>query len=224
MANFYADNADIRFHLDHMDLDRLVRLRERDFEEAAQYDYAPTDVADALDNYRRTMDLVGDIAGNVIAPLSPDIDTDGSHLCPEDGRVRYAPGIVKALKALSQADLMGMTLPRRFGGLNFPGIIYAVATEIVSRADASLMNIFGLMGYLMKRYKFEGAPLILALVLGPMLENSLRRSLMMSEGSMGIFFTRPISLVFMVVSLAFLISPLFTRERLGKTAIETAEE
>jgi len=146
VANFYTDNPDIQFHLDHLKFEPLVLLREPNFEDAAKYDYAPTDVADALDNYRRTMLLVGDIAGNVIAPLSPDIDTDGSHLCPEDGCVRYAPGIVKALKALSQADLMGMTLPRRFGGLNFPGIIYAVATEIVSRADASLMNIFGLQG------------------------------------------------------------------------------
>ena len=146
MANFYADNADIQFHLAHLDLEPLVRMRERDFAEAGEFDYAPTDAADALDNYRRTMDLVGDIAGRVIAPLSPDIDTDGSHLCPEEGCVRYAPGIVKALKVLGQADLMGMTLPRRFGGLNFPGIVYAMATEIVSRADAGLMNIFGLQG------------------------------------------------------------------------------
>jgi putative tricarboxylic transport membrane protein len=86
-----------------------------------------------------------------------------------------------------------------------------------------LMNIFGLIGYLMKRYRFEGAPLILALVLGPMLENSLRRSLMMSEGSLAIFFTRPISLLFMSVSLVFLLSPLFTRERLGKKAMEMSE-
>ena len=146
MANFYTDNADIRFHLDHMDLDRLVRLRERDFAEAGEFDYAPTDVADALDNYRRTLDLVGEIAGETIAPLSPDIDTDGSHLAADEGCVRYAPGIEKALKVLAQADLMGATLPRRFGGLNLPGIVYAMATEIVSRADASLMNIFGLQG------------------------------------------------------------------------------
>jgi putative tricarboxylic transport membrane protein len=87
-----------------------------------------------------------------------------------------------------------------------------------------LMNIFGMIGYLMKRYRFEGAPLILALVLGPMLENSLRRSLMMSDGSLAIFFTRPISLAFMSVSLMFLLSPLFTRERLGKKAMEMSEE
>ncbi len=147
MANFYTDNADIQFHLDHMlDLEPLVRLRERDFAEAEQYDWAPEDVADALDNYRRTLDLVGRIAGETIAPLAAEIDEEGSHLDPETGRVRYASGLRKALEALSQADLMGATLPRRFGGLNLPGVIYTIATEIVSRADASLMNIFGLQG------------------------------------------------------------------------------
>jgi hypothetical protein len=146
VANFYADNGDIQFHLDHLDLEPLVRLREPDFEDAAVYDYAPADVADAIDNYRRVLDLVGGIAGDVIAPLSPQIDTEGSHLDTDAGCVRYAPGIRKALDVLAQADLMGATLPRRYGGLNLPGIIFAMATEIVSRADASLMNIFGLQG------------------------------------------------------------------------------
>jgi len=146
VPNFYADNPDIRFHLAHLDLEPLVRLRERDFAEASEYDYAPEDVADALDNYRRTLDLVGEVAGEMIAPLSAEIDEEGSHLCPEDGRVRYAAGLRKALDALGRADLMGATLPRRFGGLNLPGLIYTMATEIVSRADASLMNIFGLQG------------------------------------------------------------------------------
>jgi len=146
VANFFADNADVQFHLDHMDLGPLVALREPNFEDAAAYDYAPSDAADAADSYRRVLALVGEIAGETIAPLSPQIDADGSHLDADAGCVRYAPGIRKALDALSKADLMGATLPRRFGGLNLPGIIYAMATEMVSRADASLMNIFGLQG------------------------------------------------------------------------------
>jgi len=146
VANFYTDNADIRFHLDHMNLEPLIRLRERDFEDAGRYDYAPADAADAMDSYRRVLDLAGGIAGDAIAPLSPGIDTEGSHLSAGEGCVKYAAGIRKALQALSQADLMGATLPRRYGGLNFPGIIYAMATEMISRADASLMNIFGLQG------------------------------------------------------------------------------
>ncbi|MCX5670724.1 MAG: acyl-CoA dehydrogenase family protein [Planctomycetota bacterium] len=146
MANFYTDNADIRFHVDHLALEPLIRLRERDFAEAGQYAYAPADAADAMDSYRRVLDLAGEIAGDAIAPLSPGIDTEGSHLSADEGCVKYAAGIRKALRALSQADLMGATLPRRFGGLNLPGIIYTMATEMVSRADASLMNIFGLQG------------------------------------------------------------------------------
>ena len=147
VANFFADNADIQFHLDHLpDLERIVRFREDEFQDAARFDYAPTDVADAVDNYRRALEVVGQISGDVVAPASAEIDTVGSHLSPEEGCVHYAPGIAKALKALGQADLMGFTLPRRFGGLNCPGIVYAIATEVVSRADASLMNIFGLQG------------------------------------------------------------------------------
>ena len=146
MANFYTDNPDIQFHLDHLKFEPLVLLREPNFEDAAKYDYAPTDLADAMDSYRRVLDLVGEIAGERIAPLSPEIDTEGSHLDPDAGCVKYAAGIRKALDLLSQADLMGATLPRRFGGLNLPGIIYTMATEMVSRADAGLMNIFGLQG------------------------------------------------------------------------------
>jgi len=86
--------------------------------------------------------------------------------------------------------------------------------------DILLMNIFGMIGYFMKRYQFEGGPLILAMVLGPMFENSLRRSLLISNGSPTIFFTRPISALFLLIALAFLLSPLFTRERIGKKAIE----
>ncbi len=93
-----------------------------------------------------------------------------------------------------------------------------------SVTDVLFMNIFGLAGYLMKRHEFEGAPLILALVLGPMLENSLRRSLLLGEGSPMIFFSRPISVVFLLIALFFLISPLFTRERIGKKAIEMQED
>jgi 3-(methylthio)propanoyl-CoA dehydrogenase len=147
VTNFYQDNPDIAFHLDRMmKLDPLIAMRERNFEDAAKFDYAPADVADAMDSYRRVLDLVGQISGETIAPLSPDIDTIGSHLNPDEGCVHYAPGIRKSLDVLSQADLMGATLPRRFGGLNLPGIIYTMATEMVSRADASLMNVFGLQG------------------------------------------------------------------------------
>ncbi len=146
VANFFTDNDDIRFHLDRMDLGRIIGFREDSFHDAAEYDWAPESVDDAVDNYRRILELAGEVAGEIVEPESDEIDRIGSHLDPESGRVRYAPGIAKSLKALARADLMGFTLPRRFGGLNCPGIVYAVATEIVSRADPSLMNIFGLQG------------------------------------------------------------------------------
>ncbi len=146
VANFFTDNPDILYHFGRMDLAEIVGFREDGFADAARYDWAPEDTADAVDNYRRILELAGHVAGDMVAPESPDIDAVGSHLDPATGRVRYAPGIRKALRAFSQADLMGFTLPRRFGGLNCPGIIYTIATEMVSRADPSLMNIFGLQG------------------------------------------------------------------------------
>ncbi|MDK1030610.1 MAG: acyl-CoA dehydrogenase family protein [Planctomycetia bacterium] len=144
MANFFTDNADIQFHMAHMDFGPITRLQEEDFADAERFDYAPEDEADAVDSYRRVLEVVGQIAGETIAPASDDVDREGCVL--EDGKVTYAAGTRKSLKALSQADLMGFTLPRRYGGLNCPNIIYTVATEIVSRADASLMTIFGLQG------------------------------------------------------------------------------
>ena len=92
-----------------------------------------------------------------------------------------------------------------------------------SVTDVLLLNIFGVVGYFMKRYDFEGGPLILALILGPMVENALRRSLLLSEGNPTIFFLRPISAAFLLVSIVFLVMPLFTRERIGKKAIDMQE-
>jgi alkylation response protein AidB-like acyl-CoA dehydrogenase len=144
MPNFLTDNDDILFHLDHLPLAEIAALQEEGFRDAGTFDYAPADAADAVDGYRKILDLVGDIAGNRIAPLSESIDRQGSTF--ENGKVTYADGIRKSLDLLSKADLMGFTLPRRYGGLNCPSTVYAMATEIVSRADAGLMNIFGLQG------------------------------------------------------------------------------
>ncbi len=147
MPNFFLDNDDIRFLFDHMDLAEVARVQEHDFEDARNpdLDYAPVDEADAIDNYRRVLEIVGDIAGNTIAPRAETIDHEGNTL-NEDGTVTLHPLVADNIQRLGQADLMGFTLPRRFGGLNCPNLIYTMAIEIVSRADASLMNIFGLQG------------------------------------------------------------------------------
>ena len=173
MPNFFTDNDDILFLFHHMDLAELARVQERGFADArpgataleqcpkagtedtapeqwhkAQghtCDYAPVDEADAIDNYRRILEIVGDVAGNTIAPRAEQIDAEGNTL-NEDGTVTLHPLVQDNLRRLAQADLMGFTLPRKYGGLNCPNLIYSMAIEIVSRADASLMNIFGLQG------------------------------------------------------------------------------
>jgi len=144
MANFFLDNEDILFHFSNTDLEGLASLQEDGFKDASLFDYAPANAPEAVDGYRRTLEVVGEVAANIIAPRSEEVDREGNVL--EGGKVRYARGIAESLKVLSRADLMGFTLPRRFGGLNFPNLIYTMAIEIVSRADASLMNIFGLQG------------------------------------------------------------------------------
>ncbi|NQU75148.1 MAG: acyl-CoA dehydrogenase family protein, partial [Planctomycetes bacterium] len=145
MPNFYTDNEDIQFLFDHMDTAALAEIVEDGFRFCRECDFAPTDAADAIDNYRRLLNTVGELAGEVIAPTAEETDQVGNVL-NDDGSVTYAPGIRQALKRLSQADMMGFTLPYRLGGLNCPNLIYTMANEIVSRADAALMNIFGLQG------------------------------------------------------------------------------
>ena len=142
MANFFTENADMQFHFRDMDLREIVALKEGDFSESKQYPYAPTSHEDALDAYRRVLELAGAIAGDVIAPRAAAVDEEGAQY--HDGVVTYAKGTQEALKALSGADLMGFTLPRKYGGMNMPTIMYVAAIEMVSRADAALMTIFGL--------------------------------------------------------------------------------
>lgn len=142
MSNFFTDNKDLVFQFEHLDLKEIVDIAEHDYEEAKKYNYAPKDYQDALDNYRKVLEIAGDIAANVVAPNAPGVDEEGSKF--EDGKVTYARGTQEALDQLTKAELMGFTLPREYGGLNCPTTIYVMAIEMVSRADASLMNIFGL--------------------------------------------------------------------------------
>lgn len=145
MTNFYTDNEDIQFMFRNVDCQLLTDLLEEDYRFAKEFDYAPADLAEAKQNYDLVLDAVGQLSGDFIAPRSEDIDREGNTL-NEDGSVTYAKGIAESLKKLALANVMGFTLPHRFGGLNFPNVIYSAAIEIVSRADASLMNIFGLQG------------------------------------------------------------------------------
>ncbi len=145
MANFFRDNEDILFLFRHMDLAAVAEYMEEGYRFAGECDYAPACAEEAICNYELVLDAAGQLSGDFIAPRSEDIDRQGSTL-NDDGTVTYADGIAESLAALAKADVMGFTLPHRFGGINFPNVIYSLAIEIVSRADASLMNIFGLQG------------------------------------------------------------------------------
>ena len=142
MANFFSDTEDIVWQFERMDLDEIIVLREGDFSEREQYPWAPSSPEEARDSYRRTLELVGGLCADFIAPRAEEVDRVGPTL--EDGRVTYAPGTREAIEALAQADLMGFTLPRRYDGLNMPATTYIIAIEMVARADAALMTIFGL--------------------------------------------------------------------------------
>jgi alkylation response protein AidB-like acyl-CoA dehydrogenase len=142
MSNYFSDNPDLRFALEHLDLGRVVDLREDGYTQSRDFTFAPRDLDDALDSYRRTLEIAGEIAGEYVAPRAESVDREGSQLV--DGEVCYAPGIDEALDRLREADLMGITLPRRYGGLNFPFSVSTMILEMVSRADPALMNVFGL--------------------------------------------------------------------------------
>jgi len=147
VANFFTDNADIQFLFNHIDLAELARIQEDGFVHAddGACDCAPADAADTVDNYRRILDIVGQVAGDMIAPNAEQVDAEGNTL-NEDGTVTLHPLVQKNLDRLTQADMMGFTLPYKYGGLNCPNLIYTMATEIISRADCSFMNMFGLQG------------------------------------------------------------------------------
>ncbi|MGA2093497.1 MAG: acyl-CoA dehydrogenase family protein, partial [Sedimentisphaerales bacterium] len=145
MPNFYADNDDIRFLFKHINLGALAELAEENFKFAREFDYAPADADEAIRNYDMVLDSIGRLSAEFIAPRAESVDREGNTLNP-DGTVTYAKGIAESLEKLAKAEVMGFTLPHRFGGLNFPNLVYSMAIEIVSRADASLMNIFGLQG------------------------------------------------------------------------------
>lgn len=142
MANFFLENPDLQFHFNRLNLQEIVGIAEDEYEQSRTYRYAPVNYDDAIENYRKVLEVVGDLAANRIAPRAADVDHEGATW--HDGKVSYAAGTRRNLDELGRADLMGMILPRKYGGLNFPFTIYMMATEMVSRADASLMNIFGL--------------------------------------------------------------------------------
>lgn len=142
MANFFTDNPDLKFHLTHPLMKKIVALKENNFEDRDKYDYAPLDYEDAMDSYEKVLEIVGEICGDIVAPNAEDVDTEGPKIV--NNEVVYAKGTRENLDALVKAGLMGITLPREYEGLNFPIVPYSMAADLVSRADAGFVNIWGL--------------------------------------------------------------------------------
>ncbi len=142
MANFFSDNKDLQFHLGHPLMRKIVELKERGFSEKEAYDYAPQDFDDAMDSYRKVMEIAGEVCGEVIALNAEGVDKEGPRVVND--HVVYAEGTKKNLEAVVAAGLSGLTLPRKYDGLNFPLVCFVMANEMVARADASFENIWGL--------------------------------------------------------------------------------
>ena len=142
MANFFTDNPDLKFHLTHPLMKKIVALKENNFEDKDKYDYAPLDYEDAMDSYEKVLEIVGEICGDIVAPNAEDVDAEGPKIV--NNEVVYAKGTQENLDALVKAGLMGITLPRKYEGLNFPIVPYIMAADLVSRADAGFVNIWGL--------------------------------------------------------------------------------
>ena len=152
MANYYTDHPEFEFHLNHPLMKRIVELKERNFADKDEYADAPVDYQDALENYKRVLEITGDIAANVLEPNSEEVDLEGPHLV--DGRMHYASKTYENLDVTRKAGLWGISMPRRYGGLNMPVTPYSMASEIVAAADAGFQNIWSLQDCIETLYEF----------------------------------------------------------------------
>ena len=152
MANYYTDHPEIGFHLNHPEMRKVVDLREKNYEDKDKFDYAPVDFDDAIENYRRILEITGDVAANVIEPNSESVDLEGPHL--ENGRMIYASKTVENIDATRKAGLWGVSMPRRYGGLNLPNAVFSMLSELISAADAGFQNIWSLQSCIDTLYEF----------------------------------------------------------------------
>ena len=152
MANYYSDHPEIAFHLDHPLMRRIVELKEKNYADSKEYADAPVDYEDALENYRRVLDITGDVAANIIAPNSESVDLEGPHL--ENGRMIYASKTFENIDATIKAGLHGVSMPRRYGGLNLPNTVFSMLSEVIAAADAGFQNIWSLQSCIDTLYEF----------------------------------------------------------------------
>ncbi len=140
--NYYSENSALKFQLSHPLMEKIVALKEQNYADKDKYTDAPQDLADAIDNYDKILEIIGEICGDIIAPNAEGVDHDGPEVI--NNRVKYAAGTQQNHDTLAQAGLYGMALPRQYGGLNFSMVPYVMGAELVSRADAGFANIWGL--------------------------------------------------------------------------------
>lgn len=152
MANYYTDQPELKFHLHHPLMKRIIELKERDFADKDKYEDAPVDFDDAMENYEKMLEITGDVAANIIEPNSESVDEEGPHL--ENGRMIYASKTYENLDATRKAGLWGVSMPRRYGGLNLPVTPYSMASEMVASADAGFQNIWSLQDCIETLYEF----------------------------------------------------------------------
>ncbi|MCH4146912.1 MAG: acyl-CoA dehydrogenase family protein [Prevotella sp.] len=152
MANYYTDHPEIEFHLNHPLMKRIVDLKERNYAEKDKYEDAPVNYEDAIENYKRLLEITGDVAANIIEPNSESVDLEGPHL--ENGRMIYASKTFENLDATRKAGLWGISMPRQYGGLNLPNTVFSMASEIISAADAGFQNVWSLQSCIDTLYEF----------------------------------------------------------------------
>lgn len=138
--------------MNHPLMKRIVDLKERDYADKDAFEDAPVNYEDALENYKRMLDITGDVAANIIEPNSESVDLEGPHL--ENGRMLYASKTVENIEATRQAGLWGISMPRRYDGLNIPNIVFSMASELIAAADAGFQNIWSLQSCIDTLYEF----------------------------------------------------------------------
>lgn len=152
MTNYYTDHPEIEFHLDHPLMKRIVELKEKGYADKDQFADAPVCYEDAIENYKRVLDITGDVAANIIEPNSESVDLEGPHLV--DGRMVYASKTVENIDATCKAGLWGVSMPRKYGGLNLPNVVFSMLSEVISAADAGFQNIWSLQSCIDTLYEF----------------------------------------------------------------------
>ena len=152
MSNYYTDHPEIAFHLEHPLMKRIVELKERNYEDQEHFEDAPVNYEDAIENYKRILEITGDVAANIIEPNSEAVDLEGPHL--ENGRMKYASKTIENIKATRQAGLWGLSMPRRYGGLNLPNVTFSMLSEMIAAADGGFQNIWSLQSCIDTLYEF----------------------------------------------------------------------